>query len=62
MSKKIENSVGNIFIIIINNIKEKDIKTIFHFTPNKRNYSSVKKNKDDNHLSVIKFNKRKKFH
>ena len=60
MSKKIEKSVGNIFIIIKNNIKGKDIKTIFHFTPNKRKYSSVKKINDDNNLSVLKFKKRKK--
>ena len=36
MGKKIENSVGNIFIIIKNNIKRKDIKIIFHFTPIKK--------------------------
>ena len=59
MSKKIENSVGNIFIIIKNNIKGKDIKTIFHFTPNKRKYSSVKKKDNNNNLNLLKFTKRK---
>lgn len=60
MSKKIENSVENIFIIIKNNIKGKDIKTIFHFTPHKRNYSSIKKNNNNNNSNLLNVTKRKK--